>query len=163
MKNNKVTDRMNEVCGFKTDKELAQLLGLKAQNFSNRKRKGTLTPEIIKKCSELHSDVNLDWLITGEGPKYKEKIKEPGRDYGLHGDWTPQADPQDWNMLGKTHKILTSNTVYKTALTANINAFYHAIETEDKLEDQNQKIHQLEDRIAALEKALEEKGEVASG
>jgi len=152
-----ITDRMNEVCGFKTDKELAELLGLKQSNLSNRKKKGTLNDDIIKKCLELHLEVNLDWLITGQGFKYKEKIKEPDKEYDLQGGWEPhKMDSEDYALLGQAFEILRSKSTYRTALVYNIKAFHRAIKSESikniKIERLESDIDELRERIDVLEK-----------
>ena len=59
-----------EVFGYTKEKDFAKFLQLKQQNFSNRKKRGTLLPDIVQKCIELHPEVNLHWLITGSGSKY---------------------------------------------------------------------------------------------
>lgn len=65
-----IISRTNKVFGYKSDKFLAQHLGISQQNFSNRKKKGTLLPEVIIEVCKLHPEVNLHWLITGFGRMY---------------------------------------------------------------------------------------------
>ena len=65
MNYSEIVNRTIEVFRYKKEKDVAELLGLKQQNFSNRKRKGTLLKELLNKCIEIHPEVNLHWLITG--------------------------------------------------------------------------------------------------
>ena len=62
-------------------------------------------------------------------------------------------------MAGKAIDILTSETVYATALAADINAFYKSIQTDQKMREQSdepaevKKTHRtLIDQVLALEK-----------
>lgn len=64
-----VIKRTQEVFGFDSDKQLAELFEISQQNFSNRKRKGTLLPKIVRAVSKLHPEVNLDWVLRGRGSK----------------------------------------------------------------------------------------------
>lgn len=62
--------RMNEVCGYKGNKELAELLEISPQNLSNKTKAGTVLSGIIIEALKLHSEVNMHWLLTGEGEKH---------------------------------------------------------------------------------------------
>lgn len=129
------------------------------------------------------------WLKTGHGVPYPKKpepskpsliykvedcpkqVAAPEKEYDLHGGWKPRPEMQDedHNMLGKAFEIIRSNTIYRPALLANINAFHAAMTTEKKLdktekqldntmkilEDQADTIRQMGLRIAALEKKNE--------
>jgi len=64
-----IIKRSHEVLDLKSDKQLADILGISQQNFSNKKKKGTLFPEIVRVISELHPEVNLDWVVNGRGSK----------------------------------------------------------------------------------------------
>lgn len=67
---NEITKRINEVCGLNTNRELAKLFGITEQNLSNKKKKGTILQSIINEALKIHPEVNLHWLLTGEGEKY---------------------------------------------------------------------------------------------
>ena len=59
----------------------------------------------------------------------------------------PQATAEDWkmsDMLTKTATVLESDTIYRTALASNINAFHQAVQSERMLA-------RLEERVATLE------------
>lgn len=111
-------------------------------------------PENIRKlCKECKKPV-----------KQKPKISDPLNKYDLHGGWKPRLMGKGWELMGKTAEILSSNTSYRIALASNINAFYHAIQTEQdlrdtktKLENTNKKLNELESRIKVIEKAEAEK------
>ncbi|MCP4113252.1 MAG: bacteriophage CI repressor [Desulfobacteraceae bacterium] len=68
---NKIINRILEALSLKTEKELAIILGISPQDFSQRKKKGTLLKLIIN--SEINKNINYDWLLTGEGEIYKNQ------------------------------------------------------------------------------------------
>lgn len=66
---------LNEIkkhLGFKTDKELAEFLGVKQNTFSTWRHRNTLDEELIlSKCDFI----NANWLFTGEGSMLKKEQK----------------------------------------------------------------------------------------
>ena len=65
-----IISRAVDAFEFDSEKDLAQLFKISQQNFSNRKKKGTLLNEVIEKCIELHPEISLHWLLTGQGQRY---------------------------------------------------------------------------------------------
>lgn len=61
----KIVDRAIEAFGCKSKAQLAKLLGLSKQDLSNRIKRDTLTPLLIKEA--VNHNVDLNWLITGQG------------------------------------------------------------------------------------------------
>ena len=60
-------DRLKEISGLKKDKEIARLLGISAPDFSNRKRRRSLSAVATEWALENGHDVA--WLIYGQkGP-----------------------------------------------------------------------------------------------
>lgn len=53
------------------DKHVAAILGLSPQDFSNRKKRGSLLPVVIEWA--INENVNLDWLIRGENQTQETK------------------------------------------------------------------------------------------
>jgi len=60
-----IVDRAQQASGLKSDKDFAMLLGLSAQDFSNRKRRGSLTPLVLDWA--INEKVNVSFILTGEG------------------------------------------------------------------------------------------------
>ena len=58
-----VISRLKLQAGVSNNKEVADLLGLSAADFSNRKTRGTLLPLIIDWA--INENVNIDWLLKG--------------------------------------------------------------------------------------------------
>ncbi len=89
--------------------------------------------------------------------KDESVVRTPEEEYDPHGGWQPRKIKISLEVK-KTIDILESDTIYTTALVANINAFHRAIQTEKDLGDtrvqlknQADKIETLERRLAALE------------
>lgn len=138
------------------------------------------------KCDEV-------WLKTGYGVPYPDNNKSPEptpiykteeftdqmatpkKQFDLHGGWKPRPEmlDDDHRMLGFAFQILTSKSIYRNALIANITAFYNALladqelkktqkdlkDTKDILKNQaveidglKKKCDELIERIVALEK-----------
>ena len=133
------TDRAKEIFGFKTDKELSQLLGMKQNNFWNRKKKGTLFKVVAEKIVEIHPGVNFHWLVTGEGPMFHD-TKIPHESSARFLNETGQY-------LDKAKSVIESGTHYADSLKANINSFYDAIEDRELF---RKEIAALKNEIAEL-------------
>jgi len=61
----KTISRVKKSCGYKFDKQLAEMFGLSSQDFNTRKKRGTLLPLLIE--WGINQKVDLNWLFTGEG------------------------------------------------------------------------------------------------
>ena len=68
-----ILSRVKDYLQSKNDKDIAKLLGISANDFSNRKRRKTLLPVIIEWATD--EKVSLDWIVYGE--EKKESRKKP--------------------------------------------------------------------------------------
>jgi len=59
-----IISRVRSYLKIKSDRQVAEVLGISKENFSNRKRRGSLMPLFIE--WGIKEGVNLQWLITGE-------------------------------------------------------------------------------------------------
>lgn len=73
-----ILDRIKQAKSLKSEREIAALLGLSPQDFSNRKKRGTLRPLIIEWAAREGIDVN--WLICDEGARYGRTAEPPAPD-----------------------------------------------------------------------------------
>lgn len=155
--------------------ELADKSGVKLRTIQNYEAGGSPTAKfIILLANALRCSTG--WLLMGEGPEpgppgqktehdkptpiYKvedrpDRVAAPEEQYDLHGGWKPRPEmqDQDHNMLGKAFEIIRSNTIYRAALMANINAFHAALAGEQKLDKALKMIQDLENRLEVLEKS----------
>jgi len=71
---------------------------------------------------------SVGWLATGEensSPQEALLTNHPNR----------EANPRFAELVDRTARIVTSKTIYRSALERNIDAFYKAVETEDEMEN----------------------------
>lgn len=150
--------------------DFAKPLGIKGKHISAIERAKSFPSESVKQLLIIKYRVNRSWLDSGEGEIFLKKTKtisEPDREFEKHGGWKPQTDAKGWDLIGKAHDILISETPYSVALAANINAFYYALvqDVENKkqageINNLKQECDELKDRLSALEKRIGVKGEV---
>lgn len=57
-------ERIKRKHGFTSDKKIAELFGLTPNDFSNRKRRGSLLPQIVE--YGMNENVDLNWLLAGK-------------------------------------------------------------------------------------------------
>jgi len=69
-----VLERLKKATGLRKEKDIARLLGISAQDFSNRKRRETLWPLLSEWARK--EGISLDWLLSGAGEM--RQIKRPG-------------------------------------------------------------------------------------
>lgn len=146
--------------------KLGERLGCSAGVINSyRRRKTDPSGGFIEKiCKEF--GVNPSWLLTGKGDLYIKQgykpveastvkaVESPAAEYAPHGGWEPRMKGEDWEMMGKAHTVLSSESIYRTALASNINAFFNALSTEAKLNEQSDKIKKLESDCDELKRRL---------
>lgn len=102
-----VLERIKQLKSLKSEKDVALLLGLSPQDFSNRKRRDTLRPLVLEWAAR--EGINMNWLICEQGERYHgrqgegrleggidkdllrlviEMVEQGGEDLGVH----PKAD-----------------------------------------------------------------------
>lgn len=59
-----VIERVKVLKNLKNDKDIAALIGISANDFSNRKKRGTLLAPFVE--WGLNENVDLNWLLTGD-------------------------------------------------------------------------------------------------
>jgi len=65
MNKDAITERAKVAAKVKKDSELAEIIGISAPDFSNRKKRGTHETLIIEWAAR--SGYNVNWLLTGDG------------------------------------------------------------------------------------------------
>ena len=65
-------ERIKEACGAKTDMDLARILEIKHSSIASARKRKSLPPRWFIDISNRYG-VSADWLIFGEGPKYRHK------------------------------------------------------------------------------------------
>jgi hypothetical protein len=97
-----ILERIKRLKSLKSEKDLAFLLGLSPQDFSNRKKRNTLRPLVLEWAAR--EGINVNWLICEEGEIYGrqgegmrngvlnkdllrlviEMVEQGGEELGLH-------------------------------------------------------------------------------
>ncbi len=168
MNKNLFSSRFKEVLGEETTYSFAKKSGI-AESLLRKYLAGESLPGLDKLnvVSDV-GNVNIEWLATGRGRKERDQpvhtIKDGQAIYELG-----EAPNKNLGLVGKTIKILESDTIFRQALAANINAFHRSILLETENQDTRQRIAQLEEnnkelwlRLSALEEKLS-KGDQAGG
>ena len=143
-------------------------------NTISRYEKGQNAPD-ANFLDRLCTDFNIEpaWLLLGQGPmRPGDQTTAPPehlppcetylppppakRDSALENIQVPAEEFKISEMMTKTVEVLESNTIYRTALASNINAFHHSI-------NMIVQIDRLEGTVAKMETdAQETKGRMSS-
>lgn len=136
--------------------DLAKIIGISKGSIQNYEAGMLPKGEHLIKLSEV-LQCSTDWLLKGavvEKEKGSEELYsvENFEDIGGVAESVIEYEQNNQKMsdlLSKTAEILESETIYRYALTSNINAFHHSILINAKLE-------KMESRLLTLESTCED-------
>jgi len=161
--------RINNLCEFNVidGKEFAKLLGISAQYLTDIRHEKKIKGSPLK-----------FWKgVRAKFPQWESYLRgeidtPPDRDISIGQSFVSLADTvKDGGaspaltkvnideLLFKAGAILTSKTVYSTALKSNIEAFHQAIAHDEALETANKRIDELEKLILHIQERLPAVGE----
>lgn len=134
-----MVERALSVFGCQNQKQLSELFNISPEDFSARKRRGTLT-KLIEKEACRHG-IDFEWIKTGEGTP--SKISEQAAAYspGTATETAPTRAVTDLQhhelgeLIKQTTEVLLSGTKYGSALRENIEAFHQAVNETKKPND----------------------------
>ncbi len=66
---NDTLDRVIEAYGFRTKVALAEHLGIASSSLANRYKRDFFPADIVVRCM-AETGATLEWLVTGNGPKF---------------------------------------------------------------------------------------------
>ena len=103
----------------------------------------------------MNENIRLDYLLTGILPIYeptKNIVAEPPPPYqgASLKRVTDNVPLKISDLIHKTSYILESDTPHKLAFVSIIEACYRAVQSEEQINKQNQKIIELEEKIESL-------------
>ncbi len=99
-------------------------------------------------------DCSIDWLLKGtEARESASPAAQPEPQAAPASTPQPEEDFKMSDMITKTVEVLESDTIYRTALASNINAFHQAVRSERLLA-------QLVVRMEAMEAKLDRMAEI---
>ncbi len=142
-----IISRMKEVIGATTNADIARYANLKAQNVAAWKNQGVPDKWIVKISKEFGVSVNYilygndDVTYRTETPGH-HNMKETSGEYGPNK--FGEMNEEEWEILGKAYKIITSQSAYKSPLVQCINAFYEALSGRQEIENLKMRIQVLE-------------------
>jgi len=138
--------------------ELASVLDISRQAINKARSANKIPPSWFISVGEV-AKVSIDWLVTGVGPMHRKESAEPGDTSAPSADaflTAPQEEFRMSDMLTKTAEVLESDTIYRTALASNINAFHQAVRSERTLARLEERLADLEVKAEAMAQRMEE-------
>jgi len=136
-----------EAKGIKFNK-FAEITGIPQGSVSDIKN-GKRDPgsKIIAKII-LNTDINANWLFTGEGPMTRPRTEQQGGEQLKKQILASETDPELTTMIKNVKAVMASkNKFLKAALRANLIAFESALKDNEKMEN-------LERDMQALKKII---------
>ena len=125
-----VIDRCKQIANLRSDKEFADILGLSAADFGNRKKRGSLLPLIISWAAG--ENVDLNFIITA-------------RNAIAHGG---DLSPDVTMLLKKTQRVLTStHPSAPHELKSKIFELDEAINSANKIEELEKQLNQMQKKL----------------
>lgn len=151
-----ILDRMKQVVGVESDTALAKALGLRQSSISSAKARKQVPPTWAVQVAADYG-VSLDWLMFGvedKATKYETEqslpfpeVSQPQQRSPLSATEVsvPQKSYDISDLVAKTIQVLQSDSIFRTALTSNIEAFHHGVEIEDRINDLEKRMHEKMD------------------
>lgn len=141
--------RLLEAIGGSDIGSLASFLGISRQAINKARATNKIPPAWFIHIGRVVK-VSIDWLVTGDGPKNRDESAPATAPAPAQPEPPPSEDDFKMSdMLTKTAEVLESETIYRTALASNINAFHQAVRSERTLV-------RIEERMGLLEQRMEE-------
>lgn len=158
----KIIKCIMDIENLSNEKDVAELFGFSAQNFSKRKKSGSLLPLIIS--WGISKRVNLNWLLTGEGDLYINKVKNgdkgPECDTCIYKVGHVEDDPEIVELINMTREILKSKTGYTHSLAANIRSFHQAMQNEQCLSTIRNTMGQLVSDVEDIKQQIRQRNHI---
>ncbi|MFA7346873.1 MAG: helix-turn-helix transcriptional regulator [Desulfurivibrionaceae bacterium] len=135
---NKFAERLNSLLSGLSGNAFARKCGIKQTTMSGYLN-GLSEPnrenliKIARACN-----VTVGWLADGEG----EEATGPQATFAHLPN--RDANPKFDDYIGKTARVITSKTIYRSALERNIDAFHKAVETEDEMQGVREKLELMQ-------------------
>ncbi len=138
-------------------KQFAEKTGISAASLSEIERGGGARPQNLKKIAEALG-VEIDTLIKDgaqETKKYADRAEVAEKREQYNKGWEEGGEGGKISeLLTRAAEVLESPSIYRQALSANINAFHMAIRTEEKNLNLQAQIDHLKSRLTTLEEKI---------
>ncbi|WP_165352067.1 helix-turn-helix domain-containing protein [Solidesulfovibrio carbinolicus] len=140
--------------------DFAAKLGVTTVTLQNYFKSVRLPSSDFIKQTCVEFSVHPEWLLMGSGPMRRgEAAKEAPAPAPAPAEaflTAPQEEFRMSDMLTKTAEVLESDTIYRTALASNINAFHQAVRSERTLARIEERMAEWEAKTDAMVKRMEE-------
>ncbi len=146
-----------------TQGEAAQNIGVSYRAYQRYESGGMPSRKNLKslawvfKCSEA-------WLLTGEGerlniyedkdPDYESYLKVIPSVPAFEKSGNEEHEFKMSAMLAKTAEVLESDTIYRTALASNINAFHQSISAQAEIGEIKKSVKTMQSQVSELSTEL---------
>lgn len=127
-----VLARMKLVTQSATDSGLSSALGVSPQTVSSWKGRDSIPYAICVDLANKHG-ISLDWLLVGEGPRFRAHS---------HQAMNPSADPQWETQLLAELRLLSPQDQQAIAL---------AIQEKQRLRELEQQVEEISNRLSQLD------------
>lgn len=147
--------RLLQATGSQDIGDLASILKISRQAINKARTANKIPPAWFLSVAEV-SKVSIDWLVTGLGPMRRGEAPAPVPTAGTEAQLVPAEDFKMSDMLTKTAEVLESETIYRTALASNINAFHQAVQGERLMARMDQRLADLEAKSEMMSQEINE-------
>jgi hypothetical protein len=149
-----VIKRIKEIKGLHTDAQVAKALGITKNNLYASKTRDSLPLKHLHGFC-LNENIRLDYLLTGALPIYESVHKSIAEPPPLYKNSPSQriADNNEIRIseiIQKAIYILEGNTPHKNAIAMAIEACYQSVRADEKINEQENKIRELEAKLKLL-------------
>ncbi|WP_319405335.1 hypothetical protein [uncultured Desulfosarcina sp.] len=133
VKLDEIIERINSNFGMSRKDIAEQIFDMTTNALGMKVNRGTFKSTDIEKIAvwALNENVDLNWLLTGQRP-HKSHI------------CSSNNDPETTELLEMTRKVVQSNTSYGPSLKTNIRSSHQAMEAENRLQDLENRVRQIE-------------------
>jgi hypothetical protein len=154
-----VIKRVKISCGYSSDAELSRALNMSPQNFLSQKKTGKIKDSLM--VHAIERGVNIDWIKTGQGNmmaahEVVNHIKESQAPYN-GAAFANHLPSQSKPLLELTADVLSTDSVYRSALESNVKAFHDAVSARKQLAIAEAKLAQCQRDTIELKQELNEK------
>jgi len=106
-----ILERVKKVLNVEKDFEVAKIIGIAPNSFSNRKKSGSIPYSQFMTLANSYN-LNLNWLFNGEGPIYKvEESRGTNCLLSIHEPADPEKITQEANRQKRDLSVSESKTL----------------------------------------------------
>lgn len=141
-----IINRLKVFYNTENDNDIADKIDMHPSNFSQRKKRGTLFEPLIKLA--INEKLNVDWLLTGEGPI---RVEEKTGAMAASQEQVQYANGRYDDVYSDVREILASGDDFIIrALRERLKDFRIAVSMNHERRDLKQRLTLLENEMRAM-------------